>query len=193
MSTIWDPLELAAVQEILRKAEFDWWIAGGFAVELFVGRSFRSHEDLDLFMLHRDHLKIRKHFPGWEIWEARQGKLSLWHENEALDASCHTLWLREKGTSSWKLEIMLDESHEEEWVSRRCKKVRLPLSELKPQSHVLPAMIQLYYKAKNPRPKDRKDWEMAWPLLSEEEKTWLKWAITTAYGDRNFWGLVPEN
>lgn len=47
--------------------------------------------------------------------------------------------------------------------------------------------VQLFYKAKAPRPKDVADFGATLPLLGHEQKTWLKKAIIVAYGPKNSW------
>jgi len=42
--------------------------------------------------------------------------------------------------------------------------------------------IQLFYKAKAPRPKDIVDFEAALPVLSSSQHHWLRSSIITAYG-----------
>ena len=44
----WDPLPLAEAVDLFRKAPFRWWVSGGHALELHVGRSWRSHDDTDI-------------------------------------------------------------------------------------------------------------------------------------------------
>jgi Aminoglycoside-2''-adenylyltransferase len=49
----WHPPSLAGLGELLRDAPFPWWIAGGWAIDLFVARPTRAHHDLDVELLRR--------------------------------------------------------------------------------------------------------------------------------------------
>jgi hypothetical protein len=47
--------------------------------------------------------------------------------------------------------------------------------------------IQLFYKAKAPRPKDWLDFTKVLPQLTNAQMTWLRDAIVLAYGEDNSW------
>jgi hypothetical protein len=47
--------------------------------------------------------------------------------------------------------------------------------------------IQLFYKAKAPRPKDWLDFTMVLPSLTCDQRAWLRDAILIAYGEDNDW------
>ncbi|HEU5381678.1 MAG TPA: hypothetical protein VFV38_40175 [Ktedonobacteraceae bacterium] len=65
----------------LRPFTIPWWIAGGWALDLFLGVQTREHEDLDVLFLRRDHHEIRARLQGWDVQEAYPellpGSLSL--------------------------------------------------------------------------------------------------------------------
>ncbi|MFC8080143.1 nucleotidyltransferase domain-containing protein [Streptomyces sp. NPDC057307] len=86
-----------------------WWIGGGYAIELAVGRSFRPHGD------------IRR--------------------------PVHELGM----TSADGVPYLAPE-------------------------------VQLYYKAKAPRPKDEEDFTTTLPLLTDDRRDWLAGAIPLTYG-----------
>ncbi|WP_439145738.1 nucleotidyltransferase domain-containing protein [Streptomyces canus] len=50
----WEPAALADVATLFSSVEVPWWVAGGYAIELAVGYSFRDHSDLDVLSLRRD-------------------------------------------------------------------------------------------------------------------------------------------
>ena len=86
---------------------------------------------------------------------------------------------------------MLDESEGLEWRSRRCPQISKPLEELGVSNDqgtlFLVPEIQLFYKAKSPRPKDNLDFEASLPLLGPEQRAWLAQAIERVYGLTNIW------
>ena len=47
----WHPREVAA---FFAELDAPWWIAGGWAIDLFLGRQTREHEDIDVQILRRD-------------------------------------------------------------------------------------------------------------------------------------------
>jgi hypothetical protein len=44
----WRALEPAIARHIMNVVDAPWWIAGGWAIDLFVGTRTRAHKDLDL-------------------------------------------------------------------------------------------------------------------------------------------------
>jgi hypothetical protein len=80
---------------------------------------------------------------------------------------------------------MLDESSGEDWVSRRNSDVRRPIATIGRLNGGIPCLtpeIQLYYKAKNVRPKDELDFAQMLPMLSAGQREWLRSALATTYG-----------
>ncbi|KOV09200.1 MULTISPECIES: nucleotidyltransferase domain-containing protein [unclassified Streptomyces] len=44
----WEPAPVPEVADMFRRVEIPWWIAGGHAIELAVGRVIREHDDIDV-------------------------------------------------------------------------------------------------------------------------------------------------
>lgn len=183
----WDPAPLTEVADRFRDLKNPWWVAGGLAIELAVGHRIRDHGDVDVLLLRRDQLAIQQALPDWEWWAADPpGSLRPWASDEVLPQSVHDIWCRPGPGEPWRIQIMLDESHDQEWVSRRDPRVRRPLDKLGLNSTdgipYLTPEVQLFYKAKEPRPKDETDLAAALPVLSDDQRHWLVHAINQAYG-----------
>ena len=58
----WQAYSISEVKQLLKNAAFPWWIAGGLAIELFVGRALRPHADIDVLLLRKDQILARKCF-----------------------------------------------------------------------------------------------------------------------------------
>ncbi|MFE7750660.1 nucleotidyltransferase domain-containing protein [Streptomyces sp. NPDC057428] len=56
----WVPDRPEDVASVFAEADFPWWIAGGYAIELAVGRELRAHGDLDVVVLWRDQALVRE-------------------------------------------------------------------------------------------------------------------------------------
>ncbi|WP_232836957.1 nucleotidyltransferase domain-containing protein [Lentzea terrae] len=54
----WDPLRPAEVAGLFTGVQ--WWVAGGYAIELAVGRPLRPHSDIDVLLLRRDQLAVQR-------------------------------------------------------------------------------------------------------------------------------------
>ncbi|MBN9514318.1 MAG: amino acid transporter [Alphaproteobacteria bacterium] len=182
------PQEVASA---FASATFPWWIAGGYAIEHFVGRPLRPHGDIDILLLRADHAAARALLARWDCWMADPpGTLRPWREGDALPPHVSDVWCREPG-GPWRFQLMFDDSEGVFWRSRRCAAVTRPISELGTRDSkgipFLASEVQLFYKAKMPRPRDEVDFAAAWPLLSAPQKTWLRQAIIAAYGPDNLW------
>ncbi|MEE1737679.1 amino acid transporter [Streptomyces sp. BE147] len=187
---VWEPAPLSDVAASffgLKDTRFPWWVAGGLAIELAVGRRIRAHGDIDVLVLRRDQLAVQRVLAGWEWWAADPpGMLRPWAEGEYLPLGVHDIWCRPGPGAPWRVQVMLDEARGEEWVSRRDSRVRRPLGALGLTSGdgipFLAPEVQLYYKAGTPRPKDEVDFDAALPVLVDRQRRWLVDAITTTYG-----------
>ncbi|MFG2578751.1 nucleotidyltransferase domain-containing protein [Streptomyces malaysiensis] len=183
----WDPSSVTEVAARFSGVEAPWWVAGGLAIELAVGRRIRSHGDVDVLLLRRDQLMVQQVLAGWQWWCADPpGSLRPWAPEEVLPAGVHDIWCRPGPDDPWRIQVMLDESHGQAWVSRRDSRVRRPLSTLGMISAdgipFLVPEIQLYYKAESPRAKDEEDFDAVLPSLTDRQRRWLMDAVTKTYG-----------
>lgn len=188
----WQPLSIAAIADLFRSAPFPWWVAGGYAIELAGGQPIRSHDDIDVLLLRRDHLAARSLLAGWDCWVADPpGTLRPWPVGESLPSTAHDIWCREAPNGPWRLQLMLDESRGDQWHSRRDERISLPISGIGARSNTgvpyLRPEIQLVYKAKGRRPKDETDFDAVIPLLDADQRHWLEQAMTTVYGSDHPW------
>jgi len=188
----WQQLSPQEMASVLGDAGFPWWIAGGYAIEAFVGRTFRPHGDIDVLMLRRDRMAVRMLLKDWDCWAADPpGTLRPWLADEMLSASVDHIWCRRNFSDPWRFQLMFDEADGGTWHSRRSASVRRPIADMGWRDAAgipfLAPEIQLFYKAKSPRPKDEQDFSAALPLLGERRTEWLAAAIRAAYGVENPW------
>lgn len=184
----WKPLSPQAVKRVFEDAPFPWVIAGGWAIDLFLGYQTREHDDIDVLVLRRDQRAVQRHLRGWQLLAADPpGSLRPWTTGETLDRAVHDIWGRTDGSSAWQLQLMLDQAEGADFVSRRHPCVRLPLAQACTSAPsgipYLAPEVQLFYKAPSPRAKDEQDFSTVVPLLDQERKTWLARAISMTCPD----------
>lgn len=174
MTTVFPEFE--RVTKLLQGLKCPWWVAGGWAVDLFLGRQTRHHKDIEIAIARADqqHLLPLPNLAGIEYVENREKK--TWR-GQKLELPIHELYLRFYGGQ--EVEVLLNELEDGDWVYRRNPAVRLPVAKF-PERR-LPPEIALLYKSKNPRPEDEQDFEAAAPLLGAAERTWLSEAIARDY------------
>jgi hypothetical protein len=184
---VWDPASVPEVAARFAAITPPWWVAGGYALELAAGRRWREHGDIDVLLLRRDQLAAQQALAGWQWWAAEpSGTLRRWLAGQLLPADVHDIWCRPGDDEPWRIQVMLDESDGADWVSRRDRRIRRPIASLGCVSpggipYLCPE-IQLFYKAKRPRPKDEADFTAVLPLLTGDQRRWLHDAIVQAYG-----------
>jgi hypothetical protein len=156
------------------------WIAGGWAIDLFLGKETRPHGDLDVGVLRRDIPAVLRSISGWEAFEAKDGELARLVHTTPRDG-VNSLWCRRVGAECWELEFMLDESDGENWVYRRDLGVRGNLQHvIRRTASGIPYLapeVQLLYKAKHSRSRDESDFQAVIAHLEEESRNWLRQAL----------------
>jgi hypothetical protein len=172
-----------------------WWLAGGYAIDMAAGRPLREHGDIDVLVLRRDQLAVQHALAGWEWWAADPpGTLRPWRHGEILPTTVHDIWCRPTHDHPWRIQVMLDESADEDWVSRRNPAVRRPIASIGHVSETgvpyLAPEIQLFYKAKSRRPKDEHDFTQVLSELGPAQRNWLHRAIADTYGDHPWQGRL---
>jgi hypothetical protein len=182
---VWHPMDPAAARRVLCAVDATWWIAGGWALDLFVGTQTRAHKDLDVGVRRRDAAHILAALPGWEFFEAHEGSLERLLLGVGPRAKVNSLWGRLAGEPYWMLELMLDDSDDEHWIFRRDPSIRRPLAAAlrgtAEGTRYLAPEIQLLYKARDLRPEDQADFERIAPRLDAAAVDWLREAVSRLY------------
>ena|SRR6266850_2411705 len=173
-----------------------WWIAGGWALDLFVGKETRPHQDLDIGLFRRDAPEMLRAFAAWEFFEAKSGVLTRLRAGETPALDVHSLWGRPVGTELWTLELMLDESENDMWVFRREPAIRrAPSTIVRRNSEHIPYLapeIQLLYKAKSPRDRDQVDFTRIAPCLDPTSRAWLLDALVRLTPDHEWISAIDR-
>ena len=179
-------------------APFPWWIAGGYAIELALEKPVRLHSDLDVLVLREDHIQARELLSDWDCWVADPpGVLRPWLLGGSLDIAIHDVWCRKTSNDNWRFQIMLDESVDGLWLSRRDRRVAASINEItwKTKTGIcfLAPHIQLFYKAKNIREKDQVDFDAVIDAGIPINSAWLRHAISQTYGHQHPWlKCIPQ-
>lgn len=174
-----------------------WFIAGGWAIDLFLARTTRLHRDVDIAVLRRDHLAFRQHLTGWSFRTAdprRPGRLTPWRAGETLEQRIHEVHLSRLHGAPRRLEVLLDESSGNEWLYRRNPQIRYPLDTFGLRSpggipYLAPEIV-LLYKAKSPGLRDDADLRETRGRLRGARRAWLRRAIETSHPNSPWLALL---
>jgi hypothetical protein len=174
--------EVEKVGALLRDFGREWYVCGGWALDLFLGRVTRTHKDVDVAIARRDQSQVQDYLlrRGWKLEKAVDGKLSPWREGEELRLPLHAVWCRKEGHAPDFFELLLNEFDGELFRFRRDATVTLPRARMSFESPeglpVLAPEVVLLYKS-NGAEEDAADFRNAAPALSAEARAWLKGAL----------------
>lgn len=187
----WTPLSVEKVVATFANAPFKWCLAGGYAIEQFLGFSIRSHSDIDIVVYRDEQLSVQRWLNNWQLYAADSpGTLRLWKKGEYLDYGIHDVWGHQVGSQAWQLQIMLAEVEGDQWFSRRNPKIRGKREDLIAVYNSIPCIrieVQLMYKAKNHRPKDDQDFHACLPSISLEARHWLAEKLQLLHSQGHDW------
>ena len=177
----WESVDPTHAAAWFSSIDAPWWFAGGWALDLHLGRQSRPHADLDVGILRRDISHVRERLAPWDMFEAKDGVLTRLAPAAVPRPDVHSLWCRPSGTIRWTLELMLDESVDDVWVYRRNSSIRRALSTvIRRDASGLPYLapeVQLLYKSRHVRPRDHDDFELIAPVLDAGSRDWLMAAL----------------
>jgi hypothetical protein len=180
----WEPLSIDDVVATMAGHPAPWWIAGGWAIDLHLGRETRPHADIDVLVLRADLPAIRHRLRDWDLHAADPpGQLRPWDTVEPLPERVHDVWCRPTPEDPWRLQLMIDDAVHGDWVYRRDPQIRRAVADLSgpasmPGRPVLAPEIQLLYKSRGLRPKDEADFLAILPALDERQRHWLLDALS---------------
>lgn len=180
----WAPLTPYETVTLFASWDRFWCIAGGWAIDLWLGQVTREHADTDVLLLRGDMATVHDHLPGWELWAADPpGTLRPWPAGEPLPGHVHDIWCRKAGSMRWRFQLMVMDHDKVHWIFRRDGSIGGPLGSLANEVGGMPVLapeIQLLYKGNGTRrPKDEADFLTALPHLSPNQRAWLRDAIAS--------------
>jgi hypothetical protein len=180
-NALWRRTSPVEIQGWLYILPVPWWIAGGWALDLFLGEATRPHADTDVGIFRRDILEACATLPEWEFFEARAGALTRLENRTAPRKDVNSLWCRRTSQFEWAFELMLDECRDDGWVFRRDPSIQRSLDlAIRRTAEGLPYLapeIQLLYKSKEMRPRDQTDFHNVSGQLDRDARAWLRNSI----------------
>lgn len=187
----WQPRSPQEVAAFFASLAAPWWIAGGWAIDLFLGRQTRPHEDVDVLVLREHQHEIRVLFEGWDMQAATpappEWPFYKWETGHVLRPETHDIWCRPSKTAQWAIQLMIADARDEQWVFRRCPEITRPIATIGLTTPdgipYLSPDIQLLHKAKGMRPKDVADFLHALPHLDRTSREWLHQALAITHPD----------
>jgi hypothetical protein len=173
---LWDPWTPENVASRLAGTSAPWYVVAGWALDLFVGRQTRPHDDIEIGVPSGSFPEIREDLGGYDFDVVDSGR--RWPLSSEMLASTFQTWLRDTTTGVYHLDVFRDPHNGSEWICRRDERIRMPLSQLICYTASgIPYMspeVALLFKAKGLREKDQVDFERVLPLLDPQQIDWFR-------------------
>jgi hypothetical protein len=195
----WHPWTPWALADRLAGVDVPWGVAGGWAVDLFLGAcgpddATRPHEDLELVVPAAAWPRLRAALPDLTFEVLGSGR--AWPaDDEAALAALHQTWGQD-ADGAYVLDVFREPHDGDTWICRRDATLRRPYTEVLARTadgvpYVVPEIV-LLFKAKAARPKDAADLGSVLPHLASPARAWLADALDRAHPGHP-WGerLVP--
>lgn len=169
----WRPQQAA---ERLAGVGIDWCVVGGWAIDLWLGRETRPHDDLEIAILRDDFATLRDHLSGFRLHGVGDGEVRALASDALPAVDKHQNWVLDPVANEWRMDIMLEPGDAQTWVFRRDASIVAPRNRMIGQRdgvRFLNPEGALLYKAKAARPKDAADFTACLPHLDAAARSWL--------------------
>ena len=174
MNSFTEPRE---VQRTLADLQCSWGVAGGWAIDLFLDRITRKHQDIEVAVFRDDQLTLQEYFAcrGWSLDYVDNGQLIPWPIGKRLALPVHEIWCRNIKS---RIEVLLNECEDDAFVFRRDPRITAPVERTFIRSNtgipVLAPEIVLLYKSKRAsEPKEQQDFANALDTLDAARRRWF--------------------
>jgi hypothetical protein len=179
----WDAWRPEQAASLLEGVGVPWYVAAGWAIDLFLGGGRREHDDLELAVPNTRFDELAERLAGFEIFVIT-GRAEATPLADARDRlfDTHQTWVREPGSGAWRLDVFREPSDGDTWICRRDPAIRMPYERLIEWTrdgipYGRPEVV-LLFKAKHAHEeKNRADFEATLPRLDAPRRDWLRVAL----------------
>jgi hypothetical protein len=130
----WEPWHPAEAAGVLADVRAPWYVAAGWAIDLFLGGHHREHEDLEIAVPSDRFAEVAAALGDYELYVPgrigdRYVAWAIADEPERLEMHDQTL-VREPATDRWRLDVFREPSDGDAWICKRDATIRMPYAEL---------------------------------------------------------------
>jgi hypothetical protein len=180
-SSCWTPGD---VSRRLAGVRAPWYVAAGWALDLFLGRQTREHADIEIAVPAASFPEVRSRFPGFVFDGVGSGRIWADAAPDVLAVTYQT-WLRDPATGNYVLDVFREPHDAETWICRRDDTIRLPYRDIIQFTrdgipYLAPELV-LLFKAKHARRKDQADFDAAVPHLTPAQRETLAGLLARAH------------
>lgn len=175
--------QLEMITNEFKEANFDWYVSGGWALDLFLGKVERVHHDVDIIVQRSSQMDLQKYLTdrNWKLITPFEKRLEKWPPHMRLELPRHQVHAHREDQF---IDLLLTDM-DDVWRYRRepfvlRAKEKMSLCSASGIRYLAPELV-LLFKSKNTsdheRAKDQTDFEKALPHLEAERRAWLRWAL----------------
>ena len=208
---------LDELNAFMAECGFPWAVCGGFALDLFLDKSFRTHGDMDLcvFENHREAIKTYALGKGWQVYEFRgQGKVRPLEDGMISDPGRNLMCVKDgcdivkfypceeagmlyhqffhTGMKEFHyLEFLYNNVCANYLVLDQRNELRRELSKSilyhNGIPYLAPEIVLLYKASDSENSAYQLDFSETYPCLNEEQKAWFVSGMNLLYPDGHPW------
>ena len=188
----WDSWHPRVVAARLSGLTAPWYVAAGWALDLFRGAQSRAHEDLEIAVPAGHFDEVAARFTDCDLYVPHPDSLRPFTAETA--TTSHQTWAVPRSTGRWCVDIFREPHDDGRWVCRRDETLRLPYDEIIEHDRegipFLAPEFVLLFKAKLDRDKDRADLWGVLPLLDEARRGRLAQLLTRVHPGHSWLAIV---
>jgi hypothetical protein len=161
-----------------------WCVVGGWAIDLFLGTTTRSHDDLEIAVPRPGFGAIRARLHDCVHHAVGDGEVRRLDDDALPPPHRHQVWVLDPRANEWRVDVMLEPGDDETWVFRRDARVRAVLADVRSVRDGVPYLAPeavLLFKAKYLRAKDEADFAACRPHMTAGARGWLAAALSIVH------------
>jgi hypothetical protein len=169
-------------------AELDvWWaVAGGWAIDLWLGEQTREHHDVEVVVRRRDQPLLHAALSGDRELFALDPPGSGWRPWNGVPMRAPAFQLQAR-SSTGSFDLFTEDVDDGRWSFRRDRRVSMETDDVVVTSAsglpIVRPEIQLLYMATSAEPKNAHDFQLAEPRLDPAASAWLANALRITLPD----------
>ena len=176
----WRPHQAA---EFLAGVDLPWYVAAGWAIDLFLGGELREHSDLEVAVPNTRFDELAGVLEGFEVCviTAHAEATPLAEARDRL-MDTHQTWVREPATGKWRFDLFREPSDGDTWICRRDPAIRLPYEQVIEWTadgipYGRPEIVLLFKAKHSHEAKNEADFAATLPRLDTARREWLRDAL----------------
>ena len=191
----WAPWRPEEVARRLAAVDVAWYVAAGWAIDLFLGSQRREHEDVEIGVPSDRFPELADALAAVELFVVGAGVATPLAAAGELLRTHHQTWALDRAAGAWRLDVFREPADAGTWTCRRDPRIRLPYERLIERTdagipYARPEVV-LLFKAKAARPKDDDDFAAVLPRLEPERRRWLADALELVHPGHRWLGRLP--